>query len=208
MIDLYTFQKHDVTARLMAGGEPFQPTMYGSKKSNIDDDGDTSWWDGFEPAYRWMINEMEHAGLSRPASDAAPVWAWAAWTDDDGKPTRSTDTLLEQQETCYPDCELLHLRVAEDRCLFTRFDQYHCVINDWPVLPMEADQWDDRKVDEYLERHWTEPREARMTEWCRSIIIDHVTPGVTAEWVQATFWTLHPSDIIDIINPAEKQQNT
>lgn len=106
---------------------------------------------------------MEHKGMPRPDPDAAPLWAWPRWVDSKGEAHTRPDRRYPGFRNQYDGLELLHLRVDENRVLCTDFDQFHCVINNWPCAPLDAGTWPPAEYDRWLDEHWDDParREGR-----------------------------------------------
>ena len=73
LLDLYSFQRWpDVRAAFDRSGS-YTPSWSAARAKSIAEDGDSDWWDGISPAYRWMTGEMEHAGMPPPGPAPAPV---------------------------------------------------------------------------------------------------------------------------------------
>ncbi|MBT1162899.1 DUF3841 domain-containing protein [Bifidobacterium sp. SO1] len=193
MIDLYSFQSWPLIERSFTEYGGYTPSMIGARADCVRSDGDAEWWDSLQPAYEWLKTEMVAAGLHRPSSDATPVWAWAQWVDDKGMVRHRPDRRSRWFREGYEDCDLIHLRVDPRRCLFTRFDAFNMVINDWPTPPLEAHDWDDATYDRWLDEHWDEPTDERRKLWHENVIVPY--DDLPHEWVQATLWTIRPEDV-------------
>lgn len=196
MIDLYSFQPYPVVERAFAKHGEYTPSAAMARHQSILDDGDTSWWDAVQPAYQWIIGEMEAAGLPRPSADATPLWAWAQWIDDKGNVCHHPNLKSEDFTDSYEDCDLLHLRVEREQCLFTCFDAFHMVINNWPAPPLEAKDWDDATYDRWLDEHWEDTAEQRRQQWHDNVIVPY--DQMPREWVQATLWTIRPENVVEV----------
>lgn len=195
MIDLYSFQRWpDVRAAFDRSGS-YTPSWKAARERSIAD-GDADWWDGISPAYEWMMGEMEHAGMPRPDPDAAPLWAWARWVDSKGRAHTRPDRRYPGFRNQYDGLDLLHLQVDENRVLCTDFDQYHCVINNWPCAPLDAGAWPPEEYDRWLDEHWDDPAEKKRLQYRENAIAD--PKRLPDRWIQACLWTITPHDVVDI----------
>lgn len=139
---------------------------------------------------------MEHKGMPRPDPDAAPLWAWARWVDSKGRAHTRPDRRYSGFRDQYDGLELLHLRVDENRVLCTDFDQFHCVINNWPCAPLDAGTWPPAEYDRWLDEHWDDPPDAKAVQYRRNAIVD--PKRLPDRWIQACLWTITPHDVVDI----------
>ncbi len=122
-----------------------------------------------------MMGEMEHQGMPCPNPDAAPLWAWARWVDSKGRAHTRPDRRYPGFRNQYDGLELLHLRVDESRVLCTDFDQYHCVINNWPCAPLDAGAWPPAEYNRWLDEHWDDPPEKKRLQYRENVIVDPKT---------------------------------
>lgn len=139
---------------------------------------------------------MEHKGMPRPDPDAAPLWAWARWVDSKGRAHTRPDRRYPGFRNQYDGLELLHLRVDERRVLCTDFDQFHCVINNWPCAPLDAGTWPPAECDRWLDGHWDDPPEKKRLQYRRNAIVN--PERLPDRWIQACLWTIAPHDVADI----------
>lgn len=194
MIDLYSFQHYDDLVLSFVAGRAYRPSMALARRSKVDrDHGDSAWWDVFEPAYQWIMMEMDSAVGCRPSSDAAPVWAWARWVDARGRVRVKPDLRYAGFRGAYPGLDLVHLRVDESRVLLTDFDCFHMVLNDTSCIPRDL-PGDD--ADDWLDRHREEFEEWKRRNWHDNVIVPH--DAMPVAWIQATLWEVREGDVVDV----------
>lgn len=106
------------------------------------------------------------------AAGITPVWAWARWTDDHDRPRSRPD------RRCYAfratgdlKAHLIHLRIPASRVMLSDFDDWHCVLNRAPAMPPESRDWDEARVDRWLDEHWEDPIEAKRRQWRENVLI-------------------------------------
>lgn len=161
---------------------------------SIAEDGD--WWNELSSAYQWVMSEMGHKGMPRPDPDAAPLWAWVRWVDSKGRARTRPDRRYPGLRNQYDGLELLHLQVDENRVLCTDFDQYHCVINQWPCAPLDADRWPPAECDRWLDEHGDDPADMKAVQYRKNAIVD--PKRLPDRWIQACLWTVTPEDVFDV----------
>lgn len=194
MVDLWTFQPWPVLRERMIAEGSWSPSFTEVADWNraIGDD----WWERVEPAYRWVVGEMERAGIVKPFEDSAPVWAWLQWVDDRGRVRHRPDPSDEDWDpSMYEGCDLIHLRVDASRVLATRFDEYHAVVNGWPLAP---DGLEGEALDELLDAHWDDPRAVKEAQWRVGVPVPVLAPPAT--WVQATVWSIRRGDVVGVVH--------
>ena len=132
---------------------------------------------GFVDAYDWMAKQMETRIGEAPMGVHYPIWAWyrndddySDWNEDGRKYAKIT------------------LEIDPSRVLLSDFNEWHCVLNDCPLL-------DENLSEEEFEAEWDRcvaagPEAVRAT-WERIFYDD-------GDCVQATFWELYLSDIVDV----------
>lgn len=194
MIDLYSFQRWPDIVKSFGRSGSYTPSWSAARKQSIA--GDADWWNAISPAYRWMMGEMEHKGMPCPNPDAAPLWAWARWVDSKGRAHTRPDRRYPGFRNQYDGLELLHLRVDESRVLCTDFDQYHCVINNWPCAPLDAGAWPPAEYNRWLDEHWDDPPEKKRLQYRENVIVD--PKRLPDRWIQACVWTITPADVVEI----------
>ncbi len=145
-----------------------------SKTGN--DEGDIE--DNFAPAYAWLAEKMSERIGPAPDGVEFPVWAWYRNTDYSGDLYRTWG----QTGSKYVKIEL---EIAEDRLVFTDFDEWHCVLNDGPCVA------DDENFDSEWDRICAAGEEAIRASWDLIFTKD-------APYVQATFWELRTADIVSV----------
>lgn len=131
-LDVYTFQHWDNVESASRKDGLYVPSWQKAEEQSFSEDGDSIWWDAVSPAYRWVMREMENAGMFRPNPDATPVWAWARWVDSHHRVRSKPDRRCKGFHSQYVGLDLMHLRVDEHRILLTDFDQYHAALNNVP----------------------------------------------------------------------------
>ncbi|RSX52225.1 hypothetical protein D2E25_1638 [Bifidobacterium goeldii] len=206
MIDLYTFQRwNDIQAAFEQSGS-YTPSWTLAHRQTILNDGE-EWWGFLAPAYRWVMSEMEAAGMPSPGPDAAPVWAWARWIDNHGRIRTRPDRRCSDFHGQYDGLELIHLHVDKSRVLLTDFDSYHCVLNKAPCAPesMFVTGLED-EYDEWLDVHWDDPIDAKRRQWHDSVIIP--LENMPRQWIQACLWTIHPQDVVRVLRRRRPRSGT
>ncbi len=141
----------------------------------------------FEAAYEWLAEQMEQRIGKRPEGVRFPVWAWYKYggkRKSDLRKVRWSYGNGGQRFVC------LELEVPDDQVLLSDHDEWHAVLNRWPVTDTEEES--DR-YDEFLEKADAATAEAFYKEnWQR---VFDITPFEN-DWkrrgknVQATFWEL------------------
>ena len=167
---LTTYQSEEAYRAILAG--TYRPAL---AKSHVALD------ERFARAYAWLKAQMRLRVGNEPAGVATPYWAWLF----------RKDAPLERYDEDYSGCMKITLEIDESRVLVSSYDDWHCVLNDWPVLlPEEYDQ-DDEARDELLRRYYP----IRQKTWPR--IFD--MKNYPESWAfQVTFWRLFPDDIISV----------
>ena len=165
---LVTIQPYEVLEILNAQG---RFVCYGPKCENVS--GEYS----FAPAYQWLAKEMVKRIGPAPTGVAYPIWAWYKSDDD------FADWGPEGEKYAK-----LTVDIDPSRVVLSDFDDWHCVLNCSPLLTDEEAESD---FDANWDRYEAEGPEAVEATWQRIFHSDR-------DYVQATFWELLLSDIVEV----------
>ncbi|MBT1167187.1 hypothetical protein [Bifidobacterium simiarum] len=187
LLDLYTFQPFEAIERAFANGSVYHATVADARQAGClrnDEDGT------FADAYRWIENEMLHAGITpfpetmkirnrmitrttiTVPDDLTAIWAYARWTDNHDRPRSRPDRRYHEFRS--PDNRqdhLIHLRIPSRRVLLSDLDSWHNVLNRWPIPPNESSCWDNARLSTWLEEHWDDPIETKRQQWRQHVLI-------------------------------------
>ena len=157
----------------------------------------------FRAAYRWMAEQMAACIGPPPRTGAWPLWAWAQWR---GPRQRRPDMQSDGHQPRGTTCFRLTLDLPEHQVLLSDFEDWHHVLNGWPLSASEAesDLFDEDLDAAGVPRGWPYPEPFRsrvIGSWPRIFDIDHT--GWDTAWhgnsaeqaIQATFWRLTASQV-------------
>lgn len=158
-----------------------------------------------------------------------PIWAYARWTDSHGRPRSKPDRrCYDFRFVDFLRHHMIHLRIPAWRVMFSDMDAWNCVINRWALPPVEANDWDDARLDQWTDEHYDDPIETKRLQWRAHALIPtgHEPAGNLAAYgngsgssatrtidstddlmalphscVQATFWWLDPGDVVRVWKP-------
>lgn len=172
---LMSVQPHAVVARLMkgerVGGQPvFDPSC--------------GWDLNMQRAYDWLVAQMsERPELGLPTG-AYPMWAWVV-------PPQGVEAFIPAMDE--PGGYRLHLEVPDQLAMYTDYDLWHHVLNDFSIQLYE---------DELVEKEQS---------WRRVLGVDPNTYAYTLTspdmsflaldnppTIQATMWHLDPKWIVSV----------
>lgn len=84
----------------------------------------------YEPAYRWMIEQMNRRIGPAPKGAMYPIWAWYQWEGERKRPDmRSHGITGEPGNTIV----LLTIDVPDDEVLLSDFDDWNLVMGGFPI---------------------------------------------------------------------------
>ena len=132
---------------------------------------------GFLAAYDWLVSQMEKRVGTAPIGVKYPIWAWY----------RNDDDFSDWNEDGHKYAKIT-VEIDPSRVLLSDFDEWHCVLNDCPLL-------DENVSEEEFDAEWDRcvaagPEAVRAT-WERVFHGD-------GDYVQATFWELYLSDVVNV----------
>ena len=162
------------------------------KSDNLQDEN-------FIRAYDWLVSKMETKIGSRPKDVIYPVWAWYLVDGKNEKPDLSDETFKYGPSGSEWVC--IELEMPENQVVLTDEPSWTCFIlnNDFFNNEVEEDKWDER--EEWYENLPSEEKDiVRLNSWDNVFDItpfqnDFCTQGV---WVQATFWEINKSNIVNV----------
>lgn len=154
-------------------------------------------FEDFEPAYKWMADQMAGKIAPPPAGvEAWPVWAWFK-KDETG--------FVDPNDEEYEDQGLWVLTFEADteQVVMSDFGDWHHVLNGWYLADrhtadegLAEDEAFSKELEsagiEWADRPYPEPFWQRVTKsWERVFDVREGEHGV-----QATFWVLNASQVI------------
>lgn len=143
----------------------------------------------FTDAYHWLIPFMEES-IPKPADVAIPIWAWHTNYGLQQRPDRRRSMF-----NGYPaEDVILELEVPDELVFLTDYDDWHCVLNNFPIFSKEEDEkveagnwpggYDDWETPLYDEAF-------KLESWRR---VAHSR----GDFTQACFWTIEPEYFVRI----------
>src|ERR1700712_4846582 len=119
---LYSIQPRFVYDTLCNSG------VFQSRPQNSGNDWTCADMPAAQFAYDWLCGEMERRGLTRPAADIYPVWAWRQYM---GKDKPKPDLRHSGMKHWANDGRqvLLSLDLPDDRVLLHDYDAWHFPLN-------------------------------------------------------------------------------
>lgn len=141
----------------------------------------------FRRSYDWMVKSMEArlTASQRPAGVSYPVWAWYVSYDAHRRPDRRFRMFNNCREQ-----SLIEIEVSEDRVLLSDFDDWHCVLNNFPILPesfYENEESNGRGPYDLVDAM---TREEVETTW------ESIFDVQGKAFIQACLWEIRPEDIV------------
>jgi hypothetical protein len=196
---LFTVQPRFVYDQLQRG-EPFYAEPRKQSDHWLNEGGQSTL-----PAYDWLCEQMEQRGLTRPASDVYPVWAWFQWAG----PARRCPDLRNSQLKAWAKTErqvLMTLEVPDNEVLLHDYEAWHFALNYWHLARPRAGANFERRcqalgLSPYRQKPL--PDQALHAELVRSwqAILDLraaravLDTKVKDQIVQATFWRIEPPQL-------------
>lgn len=149
----------------------------------------------FKRAYDWLVLQMIHKIGRPPKGVKYPVWGWYLQDWKNKKPDlRQRHGERGQLYVC------IELEIPESRIVLSDFDAWHFVLNnsyldetnseqEWENLHKYLDCLPDNRLDKLRRESWNRVFDITpfKNDW-RS----------NGRYVQATFWVLYKSDIVNI----------
>lgn len=167
---LVSYQKPEVYEGILAGS--YRPKL--SKSYASSDMRDMR-------AYEWLLDQMRLRVGPEPAGVTTPYWAWLF----------RENAPLEVYDAAWAGYMRLTLNIADSRVLVSSHDDWHCVLNDSPVLLLTECEQDDEAVSALWDKYYP----TRRATWPRIFDMENY-PDTWA--FQATFWELFPDDIVGV----------
>ena len=238
MFDLYTFQPYDAIRRAFEADGIYLATILDAYREGcLRDDAD----DIFANAYQWISGEMLRAGIlpkqeKTLTGSITPIWAYARWTDNHHRPRVKPDRRYYAfRGADFLSHHLIHLRIPAQRVLLSDMDDWHAVLNRWPVPPIDVQNGDNGPLEQWIDEHWNDPIELKRLQWRNNVLIPtgHEPAGNLVTYrnntgchddsregaidstddlmalpnhcVQATFWWIEPDDVAQVWKPLLKR---
>jgi Domain of unknown function (DUF3841) len=154
-------------------------------------------------AYRWMAEQLTARIGPPPRPGALPLWAWAQWQ---GPKRRKPDMRCGGHWPRGAACFRLTLEVPTAQILLSDFADWHCVLNQCPLVASE-DEWDAFERDfAEADAPWGGPypepiRSRVVASWSRIFDLDqlgaypHFRGDPAGQSIQATFWRLDADQV-------------
>lgn len=144
---------------------------------------------GFKEPYHWIssqLNSLEEA----PSGVTLPIWAWHTNYGQQRKPDRRKEMFNN-----YPKLDvIMELEVPDRIVLLSDFDDWHCVLNDFPIFSEEEQKQDEAGTWSAGYDEWDIPiytEEFKHNSWQRVFNAD-------GDFVQACFWQIKPEYLVKI----------
>lgn len=140
----------------------------------------------------------------RPALPLTPIWTWAKWCARNPKTGRLTahnrpDLRRSEFRDDAQHLDLLHLRVDANRVLLTDLDSYNDILNRMGTPPAQAETWPEPLLDQWIDRHISDPPETITATWRNSICEPRILHGAVEPLnVQGTIWRIEAKDVISV----------
>ena len=172
---LTTYQRPDVYAGILSGN--YRPMLSKSYVSTCSERE--------RRAYAWLKAQMRLRVGDEPLGVTTPYWAWLF----------RKNAPLENYDKAFAGDMKLTLDIDESRVLVSSYEDWHCVLNGFPVLSLE--EW----VDDEDEREETMKKYCRCPQKTWPRIFDMKNYPEPLTWAfQVTFWELFPDDIVDVVH--------
>jgi hypothetical protein len=175
---LWTLQPVEVAAQVLRGERFVSDPLLAE---NYQDDL-------FQAPYHWLMECMEET-IHRPADAAIPIWAWHTNYGLQQKPDRRRGLYRGYAKTSFVTLEL---EVPDELVLLSDFDDWHCVLNNFPVFTAEEE--DEATAWPHGRDEWGIPlydEQFKLESWRRIFRSD-------GSYVQACFWAIEPSYLVKV----------
>ncbi|MDW3680603.1 DUF3841 domain-containing protein [Cupriavidus sp. CV2] len=196
---LYTIQPAIVYHALLRG-QSFRSEPFVHPEADLD----------FQSAYDWLVGEMEQRCGRRPRGVTYPVWAWYLW---DGKKKARPDLRYRRvrDNAIDGDAVLLTLDIGDERVVLSDYDAWHHPLNYWFLgTAAQAAVFEAKcsavRLSAYEHKPLPHPalHSELIASWRGIFNMDGVPSmleGTTNPTIsiQATFWELHPGDVVDVV---------
>jgi hypothetical protein len=177
---LWSLQPLEI-AEKVASGERFVADPKLAECYNLDE--------SFMSSYHWLVSFMEES-IPKPKDVEIPIWAWHTNYGSHQRPDRRRGMFNNYSERD----AILELEVPDNLVTLTDFDDWHCILNNFPIfsqeeeLLAEAGTWpkgyDDWEIPIYDENF-------KLESWKR-------VARSNGEFVQACFWAIEPEYFVKI----------
>ena len=140
----------------------------------------------------------------QPALPRTPIWTWAKWCARNPKTGRLTahnrpDLRRSEFRDDAQHLDLLHLRVNANRVLLTDMDAYNDILNRMSTPPAQAETWPEPIIDQWIDRHMSDPPATIADSWRNSICQPRTLRGAIEPLnVQGTIWRIEAKDVISV----------
>lgn len=145
--------------------------------------------ESFTKSYHWLVGFMEET-IPRPSDVTIPIWAWHTNYGLQKKPDRRFGMFKNYEK----DDVIIELEVPDELVLLTDFEDWHHVLNNFPMFTKEEDElsesgnwlagYDDWEIPIYDEAF-------KLESWKR---VAHSS----GQFVQACFWAIEPEYFVKI----------
>lgn len=129
--------------------------------------------------YDWLVGQLDNHRIPRNKDKAKyPFWAWYKYSENRKKPDLRHAGLAPKGT----ECVLLELEIPDKDVLLSNFDEWNCILNDYPVF--DEENW-DVMYNKYKKLSIEKQQKLKEESWL-SIFSDLNTGPI-----QATFWELN-----------------
>lgn len=146
--------------------------------------------ESFTSSYHWLISEMEQR-IPRPKDVEIPIWAWHTNYGAQLRPDRRRSMFKNYGH----EDVIMELEVPEELVLLSDFDDWHCVLNNYPIFTAEEEALcESGDWPHGYDEEWELPlydEQFKLDSWRRVFRSD-------SEFVQACFWAIEPEYLVRI----------
>lgn len=146
--------------------------------------------DLFEPAYRWMAEQMTRRVGPAPREVTVPIWGWYRRDWQHKRPDF-------RSYRDYPDQVCLEVDIPEDQVLLSDFEEWNCVLNDGYLFDWQDEADFDRRYAWFNALPAAQRLRVKQRSWQRVFEIDpvHDENNWQGRDVQGCFWELQTDQV-------------
>ena len=160
----------------------------------------------FKESYSWMIVQMENKIGKRPNKNIYPIWSWYQYKNSEYKrPDLRTSGFLPKGTKGVR----IEFEKPEPEILLSDFDLWHFVLNYWHIADNKKQELEFDKLLKASSLKFTDkekytPKLKNILEssWNKIFDMNYDSVYVEDEFkrkkIQATFWTLKSTEIINV----------